>query len=217
MVGHIWMCMYVKVGGDHSQSIYHNRRLLKTQCLFLQLVVLHVYGNQPKLFWVRMLWILSALLVPAAKVWEGCAYCCDHGYIAMSLTLALALITVRAGHACPLEWNEFRCVYITLWVLDRAVWLPAAILQWILSAVAHCASTGYKMGGTRKESSVNVMLAPAYVIYPHHVASIQVLFALAIIHRSRSSVKIFNVKAYKYSWEWSWVDVGSVGSNQITY
>ena len=122
-----------------------------------------------------------------------------------------------SGHACPLEWNEFRCVYITLWVLDRAVWLPAAILQWILSAVAHCASTGYKMGGTRKESSVNVMLAPAYVIYPHHVASIQVLFALAIIHRSRSSVKIFNVKAYKYSWEWSWVDVGSVGSNQITY
>ena len=97
MVGHIWMCMYVKVGGDHSQSIYHNRRLLKTQCLFLQLVVLHVYGNQPKLFWVRMLWILSALLVPAAKVWEGYAYCCDHGYIAMSLTLALALITVRAG------------------------------------------------------------------------------------------------------------------------
>jgi len=37
------MCMYVKVGGDHSQCVYHNRRLLKTQCFFLQLVVLYVY------------------------------------------------------------------------------------------------------------------------------------------------------------------------------
>lgn len=35
--------------------------------------------------------------------------------------------------------------------------------------------------------------------------------------QKRSSVKKFNVKAYKYSWEWSCVDVGGVGSNQITY